>query len=136
MTLQRFVEAQEKQLADIEAELCSGRKVTHWMWYVFPQLAGLGASTTSKRYAISDANEARAYLAHPVLGPRLRQHSALVIACDRPIGSIFGYPDELKFCSSMTLFDHVSPGETFERALQKHFEGQRDARTLQILAAG
>jgi uncharacterized protein (DUF1810 family) len=133
MTLQRFVDAQAKQLADIEAELRAGRKSTHWIWYVFPQLAGLGASATSKHYAVADANEARAYLAHSVLGPRLRHHTELVIACDRPIGAILGYPDDLKFCSSMTLFDHVSPGDVFERALQKHFAGRRDARSLAIL---
>jgi uncharacterized protein (DUF1810 family) len=133
MTLQRFVDAQAKQLAEIEAELRAGRKSTHWIWYVFPQLAGLGASATSKHYAIGDVNEARAYLSHPVLGPRLRRHTELVMACDRPLGAILGYPDDLKFCSSMTLFDQVSPGEVFEQALQKHFGGQRDPRTLEIL---
>ena len=92
-------------------------------------------SATSKHYAITDVNEAREYLAHPVLGPRLRHHAQLVTACDRPIGSILGYPDDVKFKSSMTLFDHVAPGDVFDQALQKHFQGARDDSTLRILQA-
>lgn len=134
MSVDRFLRAQNSQLADIEAELRHGHKVTHWIWYVFPQIAGLGVSATSQHYAIGSLSEAREYLAHPVLGARLRQHAQLVIACPRSIESILGYPDHLKFHSSMTLFDHVSPGDVFDAALHKHFDGRRDANTLRILA--
>jgi uncharacterized protein (DUF1810 family) len=132
-TLDRFVTAQESQLAEVEAELRQGRKLTHWMWYVFPQIAGLGMSAQSKHYAIADLGEARAYLAHPTLGARLRQHVELVIASERGVDAIFGHPDDLKFHSSVTLFDAVSPGEVFERALHRHFEGKRDQETLRLL---
>jgi uncharacterized protein (DUF1810 family) len=133
MSVDRFLLAQAPQLSNIEAELQHGQKVTHWIWYVFPQIAGLGASATSKHYAIASLSEAREYLAHPILGARLRHHAQLVTACPRPIESVLGYPDHLKFHSSMTLFDHVSPGEVFDAALRKHFGGQRDANTLRIL---
>jgi uncharacterized protein (DUF1810 family) len=135
MSVERFVAAQDKQLAEIETELRRGHKVTHWIWYVFPQIAGLGVSATSKHYAIADLYEASEYLAHAVLAPRLRHHTELVIACDRPIGSILGAPDDLKFQSSTTLFDHIAPSDVFDRALQKHFQGQRDENTLRILSA-
>lgn len=134
MSVDRFLRAQDPQLSNIESELRQGQKVTHWIWYVFPQVAGLGVSATSQQYAISSIAEAREYLAHPVLGARLRQHAQLVTACPRPIESILGYPDYLKFQSSMTLFDHVSPGDVFDAALRRHFGGQRDANTLRILA--
>jgi uncharacterized protein (DUF1810 family) len=133
MSIERFVTAQNAQLADIEAELRRGHKVTHWMWYVFPQIAGLGTSATSCHYAIHDEAEARAYLAHSTLGPRLRQHTALVIASNRSAHSIFGSPDDLKLKSSMTLYDHVSPKDVFAEALQKHFAGERDEKTLRLL---
>jgi uncharacterized protein (DUF1810 family) len=133
MSLERFVLAQQPQLAEIEAELGRGQKVTHWIWYVFPQITGLGRSAPSKHYAIANVSEAREYLAHPILGPRLRHHAQLVAACDKPIASILGYPDDLKFKSSMTLFDYISPAEVFDQALRKHFAGERDANTLRIL---
>lgn len=133
--LGRFIDAQDKQLADIEAELRSGRKRSHWIWYVFPQIAGLGRSSTSQHYAIADVDEARAYLAHPVLSQRLRNHTRLVTACADPIAAILGPPDDLKFRSSMTLFDHVSPHDVFAEALLKHFRGERDAMTLSLMGA-
>ena len=134
MSVDRFLLAQEPQLADIEAELRRGQKVTHWIWYVFPQIAGLGVSATSKLYSIASLREARDYLDHPVLGARLREHTQLVTASSRSVESIFGYPDYLKVHSCMTLFDHVSPRDVFDAALRKHFQGQRDANTLRILA--
>jgi uncharacterized protein (DUF1810 family) len=131
--LDRFVTAQAAQLAAVEAELRQGRKVTHWIWYVFPQLSGLGRSSQSKHYALADVDEARAYLTHPTLGPRLRHHVQLVVASERDVHAIFGHPDDLKFHSCVTLFDAVAPGEVFERALHQHFEGRRDQGTLRLL---
>jgi uncharacterized protein (DUF1810 family) len=133
--LERFINAQNDQLPDIEAELRAGRKRSHWIWYVFPQIAGLGMSSTSKHYAIADIEEARAYLAHPVLSERLRRHTRLVTACSDSITSILGHPDDVKFRSSMTLFDQVSPQDVFADALQKHFHGERDASTLRLIGA-
>lgn len=134
MSVDRFLLAQDPQLSNIEAELRRGQKVTHWIWYVFPQIAGLGASATSKHYAIASLSEAREYLAHPILGARLRQHAQLVTACPHSIEIILGYPDYLKFQSSMTLFDQVAPNDVFDAALRQHFGGQRDENTLRILA--
>ena len=134
MTLQHFVQAQAPQLGDIEQELARGYKVSHWMWYVFPQLVGLGKSATARRYALASAAEAREYLAHPVLGPRLRRHTELVLRSSRSVDAIFGFPDNLKFHSCMTLFDHASPGDVFARALAQHFAGECDQSTLRLLA--
>lgn len=134
--LERFVLAQERDgsYEKALAELRRGSKVTHWIWWVFPQLAGLGVSDTSRRYAISSLDEARAYLAHPVLGPRLREATLAVLAhADHGAREILG-GDDVKFRSSMTLFEMADPGETaFSRALELFFDGQRDSRTEQSL---
>jgi uncharacterized protein (DUF1810 family) len=131
----RFVEAQEPVLADVLRELGEGRKRTHWMWFVFPQIAGLGHSTMAQRYAIASLDEARAYLRHPVLGPRLIQCAGLVNRVQgRSIHQILGNPDDLKFHSSMTLFALADPGErVFKDALENYFEGVPDERTVEAL---
>ncbi|HEV2533082.1 DUF1810 domain-containing protein [Phenylobacterium sp.] len=133
--LQRFVDAQAPVYATALAELKRGRKQSHWMWFVFPQVAGLGLSPTAQLYAISAIDEARAYLAHPVLGPRLRDATAAVNAvAGRTAHEIFGSPDDLKFRSSMTLFAEVGPRESvFRAALDRYFGGQPDPRTLELL---
>lgn len=133
MSLERFVLAQAPLLDDIERELTQGQKVTHWMWYVFPQLAGLGKSAMARRYALADAAEAMEYLAHGVLGPRLRHHTALVNQSQRSIDAIFGFPDNLKFHSCMTLFEHVGPGDIFPLVIEQRFGGVRDENTLRLL---
>ncbi len=130
--LERFVAAQEPVYARVAAELRAGRKRTHWMWFVFPQVAGLGFSAMAQRYAISSLAEARAYLAHPVLGPRLRACVALVLAApERDAHAIFGTPDDLKFRSSLTLFAHAAPEErVFREALDAFYGGVEDAATV------
>ncbi len=130
--LARFVQAQEPVLAQVQAELRDGEKRSHWMWFVFPQLAGLGHSAMARRYAIASLAEARAYLAHPLLGERLRRCTALVNAVPgRTIHRILGSPDDLKFHSSMTLFAAADPDEAvFAAALDRYFGGERDAATL------
>lgn len=134
--LNRFLQAQEGAYAAALAELRAGRKTSHWMWFVFPQIDGLGRSTTARHYAIKSLAEARAYLAHPVLGKRLRECAAAVLGVGgRAASEIFGYPDDLKFCSSMTLFERAEPDcDLFSGALNKFFEGGRDPMTLEILA--
>jgi uncharacterized protein (DUF1810 family) len=133
--LDRFVRAQEPVIKQVRAELRAGRKATHWMWFVFPQLAGLGFSHYAQLYAISSLEEAEAYLAHEVLGPRLVECAGLVNAVEgRSAHDIFGSPDDMKFRSSMTLFSLAGPGEpAFGRALQKFFGGGKDGRTLELL---
>ena len=133
--LQRFVEAQEPIYDGVRAELQAGAKVSHWMWFIFPQLKGLGSSPVAQRFAISSLAEASAYLQHPVLGPRLRHCTHLVNRIDgRSIDSIFGFPDDLKFRSSMTLFAQATPdNRIFVDALDKYFAGQPDELTLQFL---
>ena len=133
--LQRFVDAQNPVFDRVCAELRAGRKQTHWMWFIFPQLAGLGSSTIAARYAISGKLEAEAYLAHEILGPRLRRCTQLVNAvAGRSVHEIFGYPDDLKFHSSMTLFAQAAQHEKlFTEALQKYFGGQLDTHTLVLL---
>jgi uncharacterized protein (DUF1810 family) len=133
--LQRFIEAQAPVYTQVCAELRRGRKATHWMWFIFPQVAGLGLSPTAVRYAIGSSAEAHAYLAHPLLGARLRECTALTLGVEgRTAHEIFGSPDDLKFHSSMTLFAAVAEGEMiFDAALRKYFAGG-DARTLEILA--
>jgi uncharacterized protein (DUF1810 family) len=133
--LVRFVRAQEGVYADALSEIRGGRKRSHWMWFVFPQLAGLGSSAMAERYAIGSLAEARAYLVHPVLGPRLVECAEAACAIiDRSAFEVFGTPDDLKLRSSATLFDAASePGSIFERLLDKFFEGQRDARTLALV---
>lgn len=131
--LARFVDAQAPVYAQVREELAAGRKRTHWMWFVFPQIAGLGHSAMAQRYAVGSRAEAAAYLAHPVLGGRLRECSALVLSAHGPgIADILGPPDDLKFHSCMTLFDAVAPaGETlFAQCLQRFFCGEPDAATL------
>jgi uncharacterized protein (DUF1810 family) len=133
--LQRFVDAQDPIFAEICAELGRGRKTTHWMWFVFPQLAGLGRSRLASEFAISSLQEATAYLNHPILGPRLRQCTRLVNRVEgRSIEEIFGYPDDLKFHSCMTLFAHASPdNQVFKAALTKYFAGEDDPATIERL---
>ena len=134
--LNRFVDAQAPVMRNVLSELRSGRKRSHWMWFVFPQLAGLGNSAMAVRYAITSLAEARAYLTHPVLGARLRECTTLVLEAPvSPIDAIFGYPDNLKFHSSMTLFAAAAPDEpVFTSALTKYFAGKPDAATLARLA--
>ena len=117
--LDRFVEAQGTTFASALSELQAGRKRTHWMWFVFPQIAGLGHSAMAARYAIRSHTEAEAYLDHPLLGPRLRDCTGLVLMyANRTPYEIFGTPDDLKFRSSMTLFDAISPKDVFSKALK------------------
>jgi uncharacterized protein (DUF1810 family) len=133
--LDRFVRAQERDYADALAEVRAGQKESHWMWYVFPQIAGLGYSATSQRYAIKSREEAAAYLAHPILGPRLIKIAEAALAVEgRSARAIFGSPDDLKLKSSATLFAQVTPaGSVFERLLAKFFGGERDEQTLRLL---
>lgn len=133
--LSRFVEAQQPTYAQALSEIRTGRKRSHWMWYIFPQIDGLAFSSTSKHFAIKSIDEAKAYLAHPVLGPRLVECAEAALAVEgRSATEIFGSPDDLKLRSCATLFDAVSPpGSAFDRLLAKYYQGQRDPRTLQIL---
>ena len=120
----------------MRAELAAGRKQSHWIWFVFPQIAGLGFSVRSVHFAISSGDEARAYLDHALLGPRLIEAARLMLAVDgRSALDILGAPDDQKFYSSMTLFDDVSPNDIFAAALAKYFNGERDAATLAKLSA-
>lgn len=130
--LGRFLDAQAPVLEAVLAELGAGRKRSHWMWFVFPQIAGLGTSAMARRYAIGSRAEAEAYAAHPVLGARLRRCTDLVLAVtDRDITAILGTPDDMKFRSSMTLFGAVVPGEPrFPAALDRFFAGAPDPATL------
>jgi uncharacterized protein (DUF1810 family) len=134
--LLRFVRAQDQVYADVVAELTAGRKRTHWMWFVFPQLKGLGRSATALEYGIGSPEEALAYLGHAALGPRLEECAGLVARhAGRPVEAIFGYPDTLKFRSSMTLFAAVRPEEAlFGELLDTFFQGERDGSTLALLA--
>jgi len=132
--LSRFLEAQSGVYETALDELHSGRKESHWMWFVFPQLAGLGASEMARRYAISSLAEAKAYLAHPVLGDRLRECTRAVLDSGENVSTIFPYPDDLKFCSCATLFAAASEGlEPFTEALRRLFEGHPDHETLKLL---
>lgn len=135
MDLDRFVTAQEGDYERALAELRSGRKRTHWMWYVFPQIRGLGSSPTSQHFAIQGRDEAAAYLAHPVLGPRLVACAEALLGIEgRSAREILGSPDDLKLRSSATLFAEVAPpGSVFERLLARYFEGRPDPATLQLL---
>ncbi|KAA8738925.1 DUF1810 domain-containing protein [Pseudomonas koreensis] len=133
--LQRFVQAQDPVFEQVQRELGEGRKRSHWMWFVFPQFAGLGGSEMSRRYAIQSAEEARAYLTHDLLGARLRICTQLVLNIrQRSIAEIFGHPDDLKFHSSMTLFAQFSAEDCpFAQALERYFHGILDEWTLQLL---
>jgi len=133
--LERFVSAQEPLYAQALAELQRGHKVSHWMWFVFPQIAGLGSSAMAQRYAVSGLEEARAYLAHPILGVRLRECCEALLGVEgKSVYEILGSPDDMKLKSSMTLFDFVEPRSVFVEVLVKYYEGQRDGRTLELLA--
>jgi uncharacterized protein (DUF1810 family) len=133
--LQRFVDAQNPVYAQACNELRAGEKTTHWMWFIFPQLRGLGHSATAAHFAISSLEEAKAYLQHPVLGARLRECTEIVRAVDgKSVSQIFGYPDDLKFHSSMTLFNAAAPDDLiFQLALAKYFHGSIDQRTTELL---
>lgn len=133
--LKRFVKAQESCYQAVLNELRNGQKRSHWMWYVFPQIVGLGSSSTAQYYAIGGPEEARAYMNHPILGTRLKECiEAVLTVQNRSLQEIFGSPDDLKFRSSMTLFENVQPDEPlFAEALERYCEGHRDEKTLQIL---
>ncbi len=133
--LGRFVRAQEDDYERALSEIRGGRKQSHWMWYVFPQLDGLAFSSTSRHFAIKSLDEARAYLDHPVLGPRHLECSEAVLGVEgRSASEIFGSPDDLKLRSCATLFACVSPpGSVFDRLLGKYYGGGRDGKTLQLL---
>lgn len=132
--LERFVAAQAPVYARVTEELRRGAKASHWMWFVFPQRQGLGYSAMAQRYGIGSLAEARAYWQHPVLGPRLKACVELVLAVEgRSARQIFGSPDDLKLRSSLTLFEQVAPQEPlFGQALDRYFDGERDARTLAL----
>jgi len=133
--LNRFVLAQSRVYERVLSELRAGVKTSHWMWFIFPQIRGLGRSPTAMEYAISSLEEARAYLQHPVLGARLKECTRLVLLVDgMSVEKIFGSPDDMKFRSSMTLFSRVSDDDDiFQKALQKYFAGEADLLTLERL---
>ncbi len=135
--LERFVDAQNPVYCRVCAELQQGFKRSHWMWFIFPQIEGLGHSPMARKFEISSLEEAKAYLRHPILGSRLIHCTKLVSQTKgRPINEILGYPDDLKFRSSMTLFAHATPdNQVFEDALQKYFEGQYDPISLERMVA-
>jgi uncharacterized protein (DUF1810 family) len=133
--LKRFVIAQDRVYPRVLDELRRGRKESHWIWFIFPQLAGLGHSPMAQRFSIRSRDEGIAYLEHEVLVARLRKCTGLVIAvAGRTIGDILGSPDDLKFWSSMTLFDAISTNDEFARAISKFYGGKMDQRTLDLLA--
>jgi uncharacterized protein (DUF1810 family) len=136
VTLQRFAEAQDGIYAQVLAELKAGAKRSHWMWFVFPQIAGLGHSAMAQRYAIAGLGEAQAYLAHPLLGPRLKECTQAVLDVeDKTAHAIFGSPDDLKFRSCMTLFARAASDEPlFRTAIDKYFGGEEDPLTLEKLS--
>jgi uncharacterized protein (DUF1810 family) len=133
--LRRFVGAQQDTYAQAVRELAAGRKASHWMWYVFPQLRGLGHSAMANRFGIASLDEARAYLAHALLGPRLQECVQLALRIDgRTITDVFGSPDDMKFRSCMTLFQAAAPEQAmFGEALRKYFDAVADASTLELL---
>ncbi len=133
--LKRFLQAQEDDYQQALSEIRSGRKRSHWMWYIFPQIDGLGFSSTSRRYAIKSIAEAKAYLSHPVLGPRLIECAEAALQVEGSSASeIFGSPDDMKLRSCATLFAQVSQaGSVFDRLLDKYFQGERDGKTLRLL---
>ena len=135
--LTRFVQAHADDYEQALSEIRSGRKRSHWMWYIFPQYDGLGSSAISKRYAMRSPAEAEAYLRHPVLGPRLLECAEAALAVEgQSAFEVFGSPDDLKLRSCATLFAHVSPsGSVFERLLDKYFRGEGDDRTIRLLSS-
>jgi uncharacterized protein (DUF1810 family) len=134
--LSRFVDAQSSSYSDAVDELKAGQKRSHWMWFIFPQVAGLGSSTMAKRYAIGSRAEAEAYLEHPLLGERLKMCvDALLKVEGRSADQIMGYPDFMKLQSAMTLFAEISPAEScFEQLLKKYYSGRKDPKTLNFLS--
>ncbi len=132
-TLTRFTKAQEGIYDTALTELKNGHKASHWIWFIFPQIARLGRSSTAQYYAIRNKEEAIEYLNHPILGSRLMECTQAVLAVEgRTLSQIFGYPDDMKFKSSMTLFAAVSDeGSVFEQALEKYCHGERDGRTME-----
>jgi len=130
--LERFVQAQAPLYDGVLDELRAGRKRSHWMWFIFPQIAGLGRSEMAQRYAIANDDEAADYLAHPVLGPRLRECAGIVLGLKGATANdIFGAPDDMKFRSSMTLFADTAPDEAvFQACIDKYFDGEPDEETL------
>ena len=135
MSLQRFIDAQQSDYETALSEIKRGRKQSHWMWYIFPQIQGLGFSATSKLYAIKNLKEAQAYLNHPLLGKRLKEITdALINLPSNNAHEIFGSPDDVKLRSSMTLFASLPDADpVFESALKKFFKGEKDAKTLSII---
>ena len=135
MSLERFVEAQEAVYARALTELRAGKKQSHWMWFIFPQIAGLGHSAMAQMYAIASLDEARVYLAHPLLGTRLRECCEVVMAIEgKTAHQIFGSPDDLKFRSCLTLFARATPDQPlFQDLLEKYYDGEADELTLQKL---
>jgi uncharacterized protein (DUF1810 family) len=133
--LERFILAQERVYSTVVGELRNGRKASHWMWFIFPQIDGLGFSPTARHYAIRSLEEANEYLAHPILGSRLIECTGLVNNVEgKSLREIFGSPDDMKFHSSVTLFSLIEPRESvFEHALTKYFRGDLDERTIAIL---
>lgn len=136
--LNRFVQAQKGDYKQALREIRSGRKQSHWMWYIFPQYDGLGVSSTAKHYAIKSLQEAQAYLDHPLLGPRLVECAEAVLGVQgRTASEIFGFPDDMKLKSCASLFAQVSPaGSVFEQLLARYYRGERDEKTLQLLGSG
>jgi len=133
--LNRFIESQDSVYQQVRSELINGKKRSHWMWFIFPQIDGLGSSSTAQHYAIKSKDEAIAYLTHPVLGKRLIECAEIVLAVNGHSASeIFGFPDYLKFRSSITLFATVSEsGSIFEKNIDKYFSGEADSKTIEIL---
>lgn len=132
--LDRFLSAQERSYDTALSEIKSGRKRSHWMWYIFPQIAGLGMSSTAQYYSIADIDEAREYISHPVLGARLLEISRALLSLDSSDATaVMGYPDDLKLRSSMTLFAQVSEDPVFGAVIDKFYGGSPDTRTLRIL---
>ena len=132
--LNRFIEAQEYIYSGVLEELADGKKYSHWMWFIFPQIDGLGRSSMAKKYAIKSKDEAKAYLSHEVLGKRLIVCCELLLKIsDKPIKEILGSPDNLKLRSSMTLFNELSENPIFQKVLDKYFNGREDNRTVKLM---
>jgi len=132
--LQRFIDAQNETYVRALEEIKAGRKRSHWMWFIYPQMKGLGRSSTSMFYGINGLDEAREYLAHPILGERLREISQMLLQLDtNDAHAVFGSPDDMKLRSCMTLFDNISPNDIFADVLDKYFDGHRDYKTNKLL---
>ncbi|MBQ7488625.1 MAG: DUF1810 domain-containing protein [Clostridia bacterium] len=138
MNLDRFVSAQERDYATALSEIRNGRKESHWMWYIFPQIAGLGYSSMAQYYAISDIEEAKAYMQHPVLGARLVEISNALLRLESSNATaVMGYPDDIKLRSSMTLFMLAAPDEpVFKKVIDKYYGGEPDERTIALVKSG